>query len=270
MSIRDISTDFTLAAYRGVKTAVGEATAVAAASMAAILHTCDLADSLPTRDPWAEIAAPYQIKIDGVKSETVKSGVARGNLVGLYSCFDGFLRSVRKEWYRLSGNEWKKNDDDKPFAEFHRNCPGGHARFDAIVGAELQTGMEHYRQIRNAIVHPDEPTRESSKKFFLENSGQLRELGESLGFREAPHALQSVDFHDIKLLTQLVLRSSRLISCAFDPGDLAIWESISPKLRNGGQGSPQRRFWRLAGILRTKYGLSAERAKRIVSEHLAV
>lgn len=267
MSIRNIPTDFTLAAYRSVKVSVGENTAVATASMVAVLHACDLAETLVTPDPWAEIASRYQIKIDGIHSGLVRSGIARMNLVSLYSCFDGFLKAVRQEWFDLSGREWKAVKKDGPFDEFRNNAPHGSARFDQAVEKKLQTGMEHYRAVRNAIIHPNAKTRKDSADYYLENKAQLRDLGESLGFREAPHALPDLDFHDAKCLSRLILRTAKLVSCEFDPGDSAILKSIEEKYRCVEGGLSHRRICRLKGVLRTRYGLSQGRVDRIVSDH---
>lgn len=273
MAIRTVSTTFTLASFRHLKQFVGAITAAVAANEVALRYGIDHAATLNEPDPWSVMGSQYQIKINGIRSDTIATMSARMHVVSLYSGFDGFVSSVRREWQEFSGRPWKKEkpkdkkeaDDYGPIKEFLENAPIQKNEFYAVVNKSIECGIEHYRKVRNAIVHPSEQARKKSDTFYNDNEAQLRELGQSYGFKEAPHSLLRLDFHDAKLLAQLILDAGKRVSCAFDPGDEAIANSLPTELKNNRRGNAERYHNRIHCFVRTKYGLSEERANRVIA-----
>lgn len=265
MAIRTIPTTFTLGSFRYLKKFVGDVTATVAANEVALRHSIDHAASLNDSDPWSIMGSKYQIKINGIRSKSVVEMSAKMHVVSLYSGFDGFLRSVRSEWQELAGCQWKAREDDSPFKEFLRNSPLDEAAFYHIIDKSMECGVDHYRKTRNAVVHPCEETTKKSDDYYKQYETELRELGQSYGFKEAPHCVSRIDFHDTKLLARLIIDAGKRVSCVFDPGDDAIANSIPDEFIKNSRGSIARRQNRLGCLVRTKYGLSEERANNIVA-----
>lgn len=248
-----------------MKNFIGKLTACVAGIEIAIQHTSVLAKSCEHLDPWSEFGQEHGIKVNGLKSIDVASMSAKLNIVCLYSGFDGFVRSARQEWFALSRSQWDSRGPDTPFDEFERNSPNKGSAYRELLPMPLELLTEHYRKIRNATVHPGEETEQPCDLHFRQNKDALRLCGDSYGFTGAPHSIDKIDFHDMKLLARLLLDVGKRVSILFDPGDPAIAESVPKRWLQQTQGALERRRNRVHGLLRTKYGLCQERADNIIS-----
>ncbi len=264
-----ISTTFTFAACRNLKRFVGRATAAVAANEVALLHTTQYLGARTEKDPWAELAQRFQIRVDGINTAEVRSTSARLHVLSIYAGFDRFVVALRGEWFDLSGKAWQKHDNDGPLEEIERNAPSKDI-FRRHVDDESRACLNHYRYVRNAVAHPSDDNQWSSRNHYASQEVALRNLGARYQMTTAPHSLDYIDFHDAKLLSQLVLDLARQISKAFDPGDSVLAAAVPDKLRSRAYGNEVRRYNRIGCYLRTKYGLSTDRAEKIARDILAL
>ncbi|MBI2353741.1 MAG: hypothetical protein HYV06_01715 [Deltaproteobacteria bacterium] len=265
MSIKPTNPSFTFAACRDLKRFIGRATATVAANEVALRHTAEYICKQTESDPWSVLAQEFGIRVNGIQTNEVRSVSAKLHIVSIYAGFDRFVKVLHREWFELSGSEWRKNDSDGPFDELIRNAPGGVMSFIREVDESIRIGIDHYRLVRNAVAHPSEDNEQASDAYYDKNVVKLRELGEMYKMTSAPHPRKHIDFHDAKLLAQISIDVTKQISSAFDPGDEALGACVPAKLRSRIDGGSSRRHNRISCFLRTKYGLSLERAEKIAS-----
>jgi hypothetical protein len=263
-----ISTTFTFAACRNLKRFVGRATAAVAANEVALLHTTQYLGTRTEKDQWAALAQDFHIRVDGINTAEVRSTSARLHVLSIYAGFDRFVVALRGEWFELSGKNWRKHDQDGPIDEIVRNAPSKEI-FQRHVDDQSVACLNHYRYVRNAVAHPSDDYQQSSRNHYTSQEAALRIVGARYTMTTAPHDLDHIDFHDAKLLSQLVLDLARQISNAFDPGDSVLAAAVPAKLRSRAYGNEVRRCNRIGCYLRTKYGLSADRADKIARDVLA-
>ena len=266
MSINSISPSFTFAACRDLKRFIGRATAAVAANEVALRHTAEYIRKQSEPDPWSVLAQEFGIRVNGIHTDEVKSISAKLHIVSIYAGFDRFVKALHREWFELSGNEWQKYDSDGPFDELIRNAPCNEKTFFQVVDEPLRIGIDHYRMVRNAVAHPSEDNEQSTDSYYDVNIEKLHELGAMYKMTTAPHSRKLIDFHDAKLLAQISIDATKQISIAFDPGDELLAACVPLKLRSRIDGGSARKHNRISCYLRTKYGLSLERAEKIVHE----
>lgn len=258
---------YSSATFRSFKTFVGELTAVAAGMFVGIHEAIPVIESHVGGDPWAAAAKKLGVVVSGLKSQQVVDGSVRLNLVSLYSGFDLFMAGLRTTFKGVQGRDWVQHDGDGPFAAIGRNTkPKVDAHVERI-GAHRIILMEHYRLVRNAIVHPSHEALNASKQFFLKNTEKLCSIRREYGTQTAPAKIDELTFHDIKLFARVALDVTKGIDQMFDPGDCRLQELL--RFRQIGNGkSKERKYNASVGWLRTEYGLNAMRAERIVKAYL--
>lgn len=260
--------NYSSAAFRSFKTFVGELTAVAAGVFVGISEAIPIIEENADGDPWAAAARKHAIVLNGLSSRLVVDSSVRLNLVSLYSGFDLFMTGLRTTFKSVQGRDWVQHDGDGPFAAIGRNTkPKANAHIESI-GAHRIEAMEHYRLVRNAIVHPSDEAISASNECFEKRAEELRRVRNDYGMQTAPASINELSFHDIKLLARVALDVTKGIDQTFDPGDSRLQELL--RFRGIGNGKTKERK-RNASVawLQTEYGLNAMRAKRIVEAHMA-
>lgn len=259
---------YSSATFRSFKTFVGELTAVAAGLFVGIHEAIPVIEDSADGDPWAAIAKKHKIVVNGLSSQLVVDSSVRMNLVSLYSGFDLFMTGLRTTFKSVQGRDWVQHDGDGPFFAIGRNTiPKANAHIDRI-GAHRVEAMEHYRLVRNAIVHPSDEVASASNKYFVKSTEGLQRVRDDYGMQAAPACISELSFHDIKLLARVALDVTKGIDQTFDPGDGRLQELL--RLRGIGNGKTKERKRNASvGWLKTEYGLNATRAERIVKAHMA-
>lgn len=253
---------FTLPCANRFKRFVGELTATFAGIHTAVVSTAGELDLISCTDPWAALADKHGIRVSGLASEQLLISSSRLGLVSLYSGFDFFMQGLRSDWQHLTKQTWQRRQEDTPFDEIFRHCsPDAKGALKARMGPDREVGLEYYRKARHAIVHPGKRASRSVAECFLDHKEQLATLRSRYGMRTAPNDMSSISFHDVKLLARVSLDIVPAITEYFDPGDQALL-SVAPVER--WKHLKRDRFERrIAGWLRTEYGLDPERATLI-------
>ena len=257
---------YSSAAYRSFKTFIGELTAVAAGVYVGIQEVIPLVEKNGTADPWSVAAQRHGVVVNSLRSEQVAQSSVRLNLVSLYSGFDLFMADTRSQFHALREQQWVQHDGDTPFVALARNTPSASGVHIKRLGRHRIATMDHYRLVRNAIAHPRSEAIEASKTFFASNAELLTQVRTEYGMRSAPNAIQHLTFHDIKLLAKLALDLTKAIDLDLDPGDACLRSMLSSKSTDRTK-TPARNQRSLESWLRTHYGVSAERARRIVQSN---
>ena len=249
---------FTLACNSSLKTYVGELTAGAAADEVAVRHTIGSVEKSGEKDGWAHLAGRYGIKLDGIRTSDVAKRTSRLHLLGAYSGLTVFFSELEEEYKQLTGRAWKHLDKVSPFEEIAANVT-----FD--IRAEEET-VDYYRLCRNAIAHPSAAAESNVAEYFTNHVASLdavRETWAPVGGGAAPNKFEAVAFSDVKMLARLALDVGKRIVVACDPGDDALARVVpADRWRRLGANN-ERRLKRIAGFLRTAYGLDSGRADRV-------
>lgn len=215
-------TGFSTHCFRDFKRFIGELTAASAGIHSAILNMGENIKDAESKDAWAEVAKQYEIKVDGLKFENVLESSSRLNIVSVYSGFDLFLSSVRKELFQLTKVEWKAKDSDTPFTEFRNNLT-----FEETGLTSYQiAAIDYYRLARNAIVHPSQGNIDSASKFYRDNESDISCLRNHYKMRSAPNSFEELNFHDVKLISRTLLDLLPKIDSSLDPGDERLCQLI--------------------------------------------
>ncbi len=249
---------FTLACYNSLETYVGELTAGAAAGEVAVRHAISSVEQSGEKDGWAHLASRYGIKLDGMQNSDVAKRASRLHLLSAYSGLTVFFSELEEEFKQLTGRLWKHLDKVSPFEEIAANVT-----FDV---REEEEAVDYYRLCRNAIAHPDASAESKVAEYFTKHVASLNAIREKwtrVGGGTAPNRFEALDFSDVKMLARLALDVGERIVAACDPGDDAL-ASVVPadRWRRLGANNERRRN-RIAGFLRTAYGLDSPRAYRI-------
>ncbi len=254
-------------AYRSFKTFIGELTAAAAGIIVGIHEAIPVIEECEDSDPWKIAAERHDIVVHGLSSRGVVDSSVRLSLVSLYSGFDLFMIDVRRSFLRIQGREWVQYDGDAPFTALKRNVRVEASEIIDRLGAHRVAAMDHYRLVRNAVAHPSPEARGTSKGFFDDNAELLREVRSQYGARSGPNGIDGLTFHDIKLLSRVALDVTKAIDELLDPGDQRFRELLAHRPIDRAQ-SRVRNHNALTNWLKTEYGLSPDRAARIVEPHL--
>lgn len=254
-------------AYRLFKKFVGELTATAAGvqigTNIAVNSTAQMVDP----DPWSALAGNFGIVVNGLKSEQVLQSTARLNIVSLYSGFDLFVANIRSQYFELHQKEWKKYEGDGPFNEIQRNLPVRKSRLDDEPNAARISVVDYYRLVRNAVAHPSVEHIDAVKNYYAKNHENLTRARALYGMKSAPNGYDDLSFHDVKLFAQVTLDLCKVIDLEFDPGDESLARQIPPKIKS--RPKLEARIRNAAvGCIRTKFGVSNERAERIFSLYM--
>lgn len=122
--------------------------------------------------------------------------------------------------------------------------------------------VDYYRLIRNAVAHPSKGSEDIAKKYFESNVEELLFIKRYYGMSGAPNSYDNIDFHDIKLFARTLLDMLKLLEYGLDPGDERL-KSLVPFNRWSNQ-SETRSLNAAIGFLQSEYGVSSERAKKIL------
>lgn len=249
---------FSLVCYNSLQTYVGELTAGAAADEVAVQHAIQVAKEIGAPDGWAKLATRYGIKLDGIQSGDVAKRASRLHLLSAYSGLTVFFSELEEEYEQLSGNRWKHLDKVGPFDEVAANV-----QFDM---RPEERAVDYYRLCRNAIAHPSDAAESKVGEYFDKHGAALdavRQTWGRVGGGVAPNRFEALAFTDVKMLARLALDVAERIVAACDPGDEALARVVPiERWRRLGTNNA-RRLNRIAGFLRTVYGLDAERASRV-------
>ena len=249
--------------FRDFKKFIGELTATSAGIHAAIKYTDKAGLKSHTLDPWAEVANEFDIKVDGLQSERVLSSAARLNIVNVYSGFDIYLTTFRKEFFYLFQEEWKSDKSDTPFDEFRKNIALNKIETSNDIVPNQIKLINYYRLARNAIVHPSQDNKVSSISFFQKESDSLELVKAHYGMACAPNYFDYIDFHDVKLFARILLDILPLFDAKLDPGNERL-KDILP-VKNWSNNKEERRQNAALGFLQNKYGISRERSLKILA-----
>ena len=251
-------------AYRSFKAFVGELTAASAGIFVAIQEATPVIEGLGQKDSWGAAAKVHCITVNSLTSEQVACTSLRLNVVSLYSGFDLYLADLRSGFHRLHGREWVQYDRDSPFDAIARNSRFSEAQLRENLGSHRIDTVDHYRLVRNAIAHPRANALEISQKFSIEHSTSLSKARSEYGMQTAPNVIDHLSFHDIKLFARVALDLTQAIDSIFDPGDRRLNQLLAER-RADPTKAPRRIRNSSIGWLKTEFGVTAERAERIVS-----
>ena len=254
-------------ATRSFKSFIGELTAVAAGLHVGIQEVASTLDANDASDPWKALAYKHSVVVDGLTSQRIIRSAARLNVVSLYSGFDLFLDDIRSDFFHLHGKEWIQHVGDDPFAALVRNTHSRPEAHERRLGKHRIAAMNHYRLVRNAIAHPGKDAQRQTMTYYAEKADLLDEVRIEYRMQSAPNNIDELSFHDVKLLARVGLDLTKAIDAELDPGDerlFAMLELNQSEQKNSSQRD--RNAW--IGKLRTHYGVTAERAARILREFL--
>jgi hypothetical protein len=258
--------DYSSQAYRSFKKFVGELTASAAGTQAALQHTMTMLASNSDTDPWSQLAKKHEIKVDGLSSQSLLASTSRLSLVSLYSGFDIFLFDFRAQYHDYFKTDWKKSDSDGPFDEIYRNARSTKMALDAKIHISRKMTIEYYRHVRNAVAHPKNETISSARLFYDKNLAHLDYVRINYAMKTAPNAFGEISFHDVKLLAKLLLDVLREVDVEFDPGNEILVSLID--FSSFRRFAANRRSNAIKGALKERFGVSDQRAQIILSSHL--
>ena len=254
---------FSTHCFRDFKRFIGELTATAAGIHSAVKYTAHRSTKMDSDDPWADIAATYNVKVNGLNSEKVLASASRLNIVNIYSGFDLFLSTFRKEFYHLREIEWKAEKSDTPFSELQRNLDLKNFRdTERIIQPQIVV-IDYYRLARNAIVHPSQDNKISVQKFFEKKEPSINRVRIHYEMRSAPNKFDELNFHDVKLASRILLDVLRIIDAALDPGDRRLREMVP--FSSWARYDTIRQRNAAINFLKQNYGISQERAEKILA-----
>ena len=255
-------TEFSTKCIRDFKQFIGELTATSAGIHVALQFATS---NLPENeiDPWEKIAEQFNVHLSGIDSERIFKSAARLNIVNVYSGFDLYLFSYRKEFTRLMKSEWKCKEGDSPFDEFKNNISIVKIKNKHIVLSEQIQLVQYYRLVRNAIVHPAEKTKQSCRKYYQDNNHNLNRIQTHYKMLSAPNSLDEINFHDVKLFARVLLDILPSFDEALDPGDELLKELLPVQSQTNLKAS--RSSNAAIGFLTNEFGISLDRAKRIMA-----
>jgi len=253
---------YTPKSYRQLKRFVGELTATSAGLHAVLLDFETMYGSYAV-DHLTHTAQKHHIVISGVAPRNLIVSHARLALVSILSGFDQYFSEIEAECKEL-GMQWSKPDKTSPIVVLQENISDG-----SILGADAQSILkviEYYRMVRNWVAHPSEKNRRKAEIEYQYAKADIDRIRNIYKFRSAPNSIESVDFHDIKLLSKLLLDGLREVSSKIRPNESLLVSSI-PKnlLRRDRQRS--KRVKRAAKYLESQYGLSLSEAEKLVERN---
>lgn len=260
---------FSLTSYRHLRRFVGELTATAAGDEIALRFAATYLAEASSGD-WEFLGECFNIKVGGLESTRLKTSSSRLHIVSLYSGWDGFVRSLRAEFQKLFGIDWRHNEGDTPFDEIYRHSPISIGDLKRRIAPHRETAIEYYRKVRNAIVHPDASITSDAEAYFRTHAADFEKVRQQYGMISPPAEHNSVTFFDVKLFARLLLDVGRVISDSYDPGDERLSEILPLRTWNHVRHDKEGYRNRIIGYLRTEFGLATERACRIVSDLMAL
>ena len=149
------------------------------------------------------------------------------SILSIYSAFDSYIGSLRKE-YGVFFGEWVQHKKDTPIDALLRNCPNQSDIQSPSIVPYLNT-IEHYRIIRNIVAHPRDGRSVKSEEFFEQNNEHLNYIRKELVTTSAPNKITELKFEDIKVFARVVLHATDVINIAFTPSDDLIANKIPAK-----------------------------------------
>lgn len=261
---------FSLSSYRHLRRFIGELTATAAGNEIAVRSTSDFLAEASSGD-WEFLGKCLNIKVGGLESPRLMISCSRLHVVSLYSGWDGFIRSLRSEYQKLFGMDWRHSEGDTPFDEIYRHSPVFVEDLKQRINPNRQITIEYYRKVRNAIVHPAASTASEAEAHFRTHTDAFAEVRKQYGMHSPPREHNSMTFFDVKMLARLLLDVGRAVSESFDPGDARLLEIIPLPRWGRLRGHDEEGYRnRILGYLRTEFGLATERACKIVSDLMAL
>ncbi|WP_218689889.1 hypothetical protein [Psychrobacter sp. BF1] len=231
----------------------------------AVQHTDKSALELNTEfnDPWSIIADRFNVKVDGLQSERVLGSAAKLNIVNVYSGLDLYLTAYRKEYENLFQTDWKNDPKKTPIDKFRSNIDVNDIESVSNINSHILKLIDYYRLVRNATVHPSKENRLSVDRFFKRESDSFVLIRNQYGMVSAPNSFDSLNFHDAKLFTNILLDILPLFEEKLDPGDKRLKETIPLKTWST-QAEIRRKNYAI-GFLRSEYGISYERCEKILA-----
>jgi hypothetical protein len=259
---------FSTSAFRSFKIFIGELTAVAAGIYVGIQEAIPIIDTQGKPDPWEVTAKKHGLMLRGLKSERILNSAIRLNIVSLYSGFDLFVSDIRGQFYELHGKEWRHYDGDTPFQELARNTPSTNQELEKKLGRDRIVALAYYRLVRNAIAHPKDEAIAAARRFFADadNGNCLSKVTSDYGMKSVPSQIESLSFHDLKLLARVALDVAAAVDEDFDPGDERLAKLLPSNVLKPPK-SAERIHNARKGWLSVNYGIQSERAERIISIH---
>ncbi|MBE4080541.1 hypothetical protein [Vibrio parahaemolyticus] len=251
---------FSTHCFRDFKRFIGELTANAAGTYVAAYFT---GENLPqSEDPWCDLAKSHGIKVDGIKTEQILKSSSRLNMVSIYSGFDLYLTSFRKEYQKLQDKDWSREDKDSPFDEIRRNLGHKNVRTSHVVADKMIDVIDYYRLFRNSVAHPSKSNEKSATDTYKSSRASREAVADYYGMTSAPNSPEAINFHDVKLFSRILLDLLPKFDEILDPGDDKLVTLIP--LDEWALVSENRKLNARIGYLVNNYGLDRERASQIV------
>lgn len=254
--------------HRNLSGFIGELTASVAGTQAALLEVDS--KQLPDKTKlWESISRGHGIKLNGATTESLLLSHSRIGVVSIYCGFDFYVSELKKEYRYFYEKDWNENTKDSPIEGIKRNCPNKSDWTMLLKPSEL-IAIDYYRLLRNSIVHPRNREEDKIAKYYIENKSSMDEIRNQYEMKTAPNSVNSISFHDIKLLSRLILDISSKINVLFTPTD----EMLANKLPEHGRfnklkhDGPRRRK-SIVAFYQTEYGLKNDHANRVTNIVLA-
>jgi hypothetical protein len=233
-------------------------------------------------------SASHGVRVNADSLDDLRLNTAKTHILVVYQSADQFLAEFEREHCWLHQRAWKGQGKEKksPLERVLEEVAGSYGEGQRVIGKAQESVFEYYRQVRNLITHRDDPTSEEAEDNLAdsEDVGKrtkqlesmhkglhnrfLDEIKETFGLEGVPHRFNELTFDDFILYSRnLKLIAERLSLCGRprDPALLsAIDESIQRFLRHDRNNLPRVQR-RIAGKLKTRFGLDQEEALRIAS-----
>lgn len=254
-------TKFSTHCFRDFKKFIGELTANAAGIYVAAQFAGENL-SKDENDPWSVLAKTYGVKVDGIKTAQILRSSSRLNMVSIYSGFDLYLSSFRKEYNSLSKKSWAKEDKEGPFDEIRNNFTATKVWSIHSVAKEMLEVLDYYRLFRNSVAHPSEKDEKSAIEAYKSSEKSRVAVSHYYKMKTAPNAPEDINFHDVKLFSRILLDLLPKLDELLDPGDESLLSLVPTE--NWSLLSKKRQKNARIGYLVNKYGLERERAEKII------
>ncbi|HHC6507157.1 TPA: hypothetical protein ACX6NP_000259 [Photobacterium damselae] len=252
--------NFSTHCFRDFKRFIGELTANAAGTYVA---ACFTGQSLAqSDDPWRDLAKTYDIKVDGIETKQVLKSSSRLNMVSIYSGFDLYLTSFRKEYTNIFDKDWIKEDKVSPFEEIRKNLGRKQVKAAHEVADEMIGVIEYYRLFRNSVAHPSDKNKKAANEAFKTSLNSRERVADYYGMQSAPNSPEAINFHDVKLFSRILLDLLPQFDEIVDPGDERLLELL-PRDRWLLLNDERKENARIGYLVNT-YGLDRNRASKIV------
>lgn len=250
---------YTPKSYRQLKQFIGELTATNAGIHAVLL---DFENSCGEngQDELSNVAAKHYIVLKGVSPRDIVNSQSRLSLVSVLSGFDRYFKEVESECKELE-IPWGKPDKTSPIIVLQKNISEGQS-LSSDTKAALKV-IEYYRMVRNWVTHPSGKNRKNAEDAHKDAANEINHVRIKYGFQSAPNTIDEICFHDVKLLSKLLLDGLKEVSGKIRPTNLQLISSIPNNFlsRDGGR---TKRIKRAAKYLECEFGIDYAQALAMV------